>query len=121
MKKIIRYLFASFFIIAGLNHFFMPDFYLDLIPPYIPFHDLVNFVSGFIEVGLGAMLFYKGTQYVASIGIMLLMVAFIPAHIYFIQMGNCIEGGLCVPDWVGWARLLVIHPILIYTAYYLRK
>jgi hypothetical protein len=45
-----------------------------------------------------------------------MLISFIPAHIYFIQIGSCVEGGMCVSEWIGWARLLIIHPLLIWWA-----
>lgn len=44
---------GGFYIVAGFNHFINPEFYLALIPPYLPFHELINVLSGVIEVGLG--------------------------------------------------------------------
>ena len=41
--------------------------------------------------------------------------------IYFININSCIPKGLCVPQWVGWVRLIVIHPILIAWAWWVRK
>ena len=29
---------AIFFVLAGLNHFLHPDFYVRIMPPYLPWH-----------------------------------------------------------------------------------
>ena len=47
-----------------------------------------------------------------------MLIAFIPSHIWFIEIGSCVEGGLCVDEWISWLRLLIIHPVLIYWAYW---
>lgn len=107
-----------FYILAGLNHFRNPDFYMDLIPPYMAWHVSINITVGLIEVCFGVMSIFSRYLRVASAGIIVMLTAFIPAHVYFIQIGSCIEGGLCVPEWIGWARLLVIHPILMLWAYW---
>jgi uncharacterized membrane protein len=56
----------------------------------------------------------------AAYGIIAMLIAFIPSHIYFIQINSC-AGQLCVPTWLGWARLLLIHPLLLFWAWSNRK
>ena len=46
---------ALFYVVAGLNHFVNPAFYLPLIPPYFPYHTLINVSSGVIEILLGIL------------------------------------------------------------------
>lgn len=108
---------AGFYILAGLNHFINPDFYTPLIPDYLGNPDLINAVSGVAEIILGAGILFDGTRKVSSYLIIAMLIAFIPAHIYFMESGNCIEGGLCVAAWVSWVRLLIIHPLLMYWAW----
>ena len=40
------------------------------------------YISGFFEIAFGAMLLFKGTRYIASIGLILLLLAVYPANIY---------------------------------------
>lgn len=117
MKKLSLYGLAAFFVFAGIYHFINPSFYLPLIPDYIPFKNVVNIVSGLVEVALGLCLLLPAFRKWAAMALILLMIAFIPAHVHFIQLGSCIDGGLCAPSWIGWARLLVIHPLLIFWIY----
>lgn len=56
LKIILKYLLCVFFVTAGLNHFVNPDFYLKIIPPYLPWHTFLNYLSGFFEVALGVLL-----------------------------------------------------------------
>ena len=51
---------GAFFVIAGLNHFRDPGFYLPLIPDYLPFPEVLNVLSGVLEVVLGAAVFGVG-------------------------------------------------------------
>ena len=122
MKKISLYLQSFFYIFAGLNHFLNPDFYYPLIPEYLQgISGAINVISGIVEIGFGIGLVFPGTRKKAALGIVLMLVAFIPSHVYFIQIGSCIEGGLCVEEWIGWIRLVVIHPLLILWAWSVRK
>lgn len=121
IRHISRVLLSLFFLVGGINHFVNPEFYLPLIPNYIPFHGAVNWLSGLAEVALGMGLFWPKTRRVSALAIIALMVAFIPSHVFFIQIGGCVEEGLCTPMWVAWLRLLVIHPLLILWAWWSRK
>lgn len=107
---------ALFYVAAGLNHFLNPSFYLPLIPPYFPYHALINWSSGVIEILLGILLIPTFSRKWAAFGIIAMLIAFIPSHVYFIEVNSC-AGDLCVPVWVGWFRLVVIHPLLIYWAW----
>ena len=105
---------SGFYILAGINHFRDPDFYEGLIPDYLPFSvELINTASGVIEILFGLGLLIPRLRKWASWGIILMLIAFIPSHVWFIQIGSCVPDGFCVSEWVAWVRLLVIHPLLI--------
>ncbi len=111
-----------FYLIAGINHFRDPDFYYPLIPDYLSeFTVAINWLSGLIEVGFSAALVFEKTRKYAVYGIVLMLTAFIPSHICFFDIGVCVPDGLCVPAWVPGARLLVIHPMLMYWAWIHRR
>lgn len=50
----LRRLFGPFFILAGLNHFVAPRFYLAIMPPWLPAHEAMNTASGAAEIAGGA-------------------------------------------------------------------
>lgn len=126
MKKFLgsiysRWLLIAFYVLAGINHFINPEFYLPLIPPAFDQLVLVSVLAGLAEVSLGLLVIPSQTRKWAVYGIIALLIAFIPSHIYFIQIGGCVDAGLCVPAWVAWIRLLIVHPLLIYWAWQVRK
>jgi uncharacterized membrane protein len=121
MKKALRILLVFFYILAGCYHFVNPDFYLGLIPGYLPYPEFINYASGFVEILLGAGVAFPGYRKISVYGIIGLLVLFIPSHVYFIRIGSCVEDGLCVSPWISWSRLLVIHPLLMYWAWIVRK
>ncbi len=122
MKKTSLYLQSFFYIFAGSNHFLNPEFYMPLIPDYLQDYSLViNGVAGVVEIGFGLMLLFPGLRKWGALGIVIMLFSFIPSHVYFIEIGSCIEGGLCVPRWIGWIRLVLIHPLLIVWAWSVRK
>jgi uncharacterized membrane protein len=120
-NKIIIYTLGAFFVFAGINHFVNPHFYYPLIPDYLPFPIFINLASGLLEIALGLALFTKSYRRISALGIFILLLLFIPSHVYFVQIGSCIPDGLCVPAYVGWIRLLVIHPILLLWAFWVYR
>jgi uncharacterized membrane protein len=84
-KTISRYIFAAFFVGAGIMHFARPEFYLKIMPPYIPLHQLMVDLSGVAEILLGTMLMFRDLQRIAGWGLILLLVAVFPANIYVYQ------------------------------------
>ncbi|MEO1259607.1 MAG: hypothetical protein AAFZ15_12455 [Bacteroidota bacterium] len=109
-----------FYFVAGVNHFVMPGFYGPLIPDYFPAKNALNTISGIAEILLAGGLAIQKTRSIAAFGIIVLLVAFIPAHVHFIQAGACFEGSLCVPLWVAWVRLFPIHLLLMLWAWWCR-
>jgi len=85
MMRSIRFasmvLFAVFFVLAGLNHFRQPGFYVQMIPPWLPSHLLLVQISGVAEIVLGAALMIPGLSRWAAWGIIALLLAVFPANI----------------------------------------
>jgi len=117
MRVYIIKIIAVLFVLAGINHFLTPEFYLPLIPDYLPFPDLLNYISGGLEIVLGVLIWTPQYRRLGGLGLAGLMILFIPAHIHFIYLGHCIPDGLCVDPWIGWVRLLVIQPALIFLGF----
>jgi len=117
MKKAFRNLFGLLFVLAGVNHFINPEAYLPLIPPYFPEPELINLISGALEVLFGIGLLFEKYRRASAYGIIVLLIAFIPAHVYHIQMDGCVSENICIPVWAAWIRLIVIQPMLIGWAY----
>lgn len=116
-RKISVRLMTGFYLVAGFNHFLNPDFYFELIPPYFNSPEKINILSGMAEILLATgVIFYPSRKY-ASYGIIAMLIAFIPSHVYFIQIGSCTIDSLCVPQWIGWVRLVIIHPALLLWAW----
>lgn len=111
-----------FYIFAGYNHFANPSFYLPLIPPYLSLWATeLNLLSGIIEITLGLLLIPKKTRKYAAWAIILMLIAFIPSHIYFIQKGTFTLGSITMNPTISWIRLLVAHPLLIIWAWQISK
>lgn len=120
-KLYLRWLLIVFYAVAGLNHFINPQFYLPLIPKYLPYPEGINGVSGFLELLFALGVAIPAYRTKAIWGILILLVLFIPSHVFFIQSGACIQAdSLCTPLWVAWIRLFPIHPLLMLWAWYVK-
>ena len=113
LYAISKWLLGLFYVVAGINHFWHPDFYLPLIPDYLPWKVGLNIMVGILELGLGIGVLINSSRKYAAWGIVVLLVLLIPSHVFFIQLGSCVPGGLCVAPSVAWIRLVIIHPLLM--------
>lgn len=81
LKLVMRWLLAILFVLAGANHFRDPDLYLRMMPPYLPWHLPLVYVSGVSEIALGIMLLIPGCTRLAAWGLIALLVAVFPANV----------------------------------------
>jgi uncharacterized membrane protein len=85
IKTISQWLLALFMVGAGTMHFIKPDFYLQIMPPYLPLHMELVYLSGFFELALGVLLLVPRFSRLAAWGIIALLIAVFPANIYVYQ------------------------------------
>ena len=82
IKEVTILLISILYITVGLNHFIKPNFFLEIVPPIIPFKLEVVFISGFFEIILGVLVLFKKTRKLASLLIIVLLVVVFPSNIY---------------------------------------
>jgi uncharacterized membrane protein len=76
------------FLVGGLGHFLTPEFFVKIVPPYIPYAGTAVFVSGIFEL-LGAIgLLLPQWRRLAGAGLFLLTLCVTPANIYMWQHPN---------------------------------
>lgn len=85
VKILTKYLLAAFFIGGGINHFLNTDFYLTLMPDYIPAHAFMVYLSGVTEVIAGVMLAIPKFSRWGAWFIIAHLVAFFTVHFWMIQ------------------------------------
>lgn len=108
-----QYLLGVLFVIAGFLHFQKPKIYLKIMPPYIPAHKTMVLLTGILEMIVGFMLLNPSTQTIAGWGIIVLMLLFLPVHIYMLQEK---KASLKLPKWVLILRF-PLQFLLIYWAF----
>lgn len=76
-----RYLIGALFVFAGIMHFVKPEFFLRIMPEYLPWHKPLVLISGFFEISGGVGLMIPSLQQYATFGLILLLLAVLPANI----------------------------------------
>ncbi len=100
---IARWLAALFFTAAGANHFLNPGIYLGMMPPWLPWPEALNYLSGAAEIAGGLGLLWAGTRRLAGWGLIALLVAIFPANVHVALQGEM--PGLDVSPFMLWLRL----------------
>ncbi|MEL4308007.1 DoxX family protein [Joostella sp. CR20] len=78
------YFMATVYIIAGILHFVKPKMYISIVPPYFTNKKGIVYLSGLVEIALGVLLF-TSFKTLALWGIIAMLIAFIPVHIYMLN------------------------------------
>ena len=121
IKKISLVVLIILYAGAGINHFIHPEGYYTIIPPYLPYHYLINILAGIAEIICAVLLAIPATRKLGAYLVIVMLIAFIPAHIYMIQKGGCMGAEICIPVWGAWLRLFPLQFILIAWAWWHRK
>lgn len=82
LKKILQLIFGIGMILAGVNHFLNPAFYLRMMPPVLPAHLFLIYLSGILQIVLGILFLIPKFTRLAAWGLIALLTAVFPANIY---------------------------------------
>jgi uncharacterized membrane protein len=117
-KTVLLWVMGVFYVLAGTMHFVRPDFYLPMMPPYLPAHLALIYVSGLAEIVLGVVVLLPGTRPAAAWGIILLLVAVFPANVH-IALHNVPVFGAKQGAGIGnWIRLPVQGLLIAWAWWY---
>lgn len=115
-KTSFKFLLAILMVGAGITHFVNPGFFLRIMPPYLPFHLELVYLSGVFEIALGTLLLIPRFSRFAAWGIIALLIAVFPANIYLFQNQELVPA----PPTVHLLRLL-LQIVLILWAYWFTR
>ena len=73
---------GAFFVVAGANHFVNPDFYVRIMPPYLPAHLALVYLSGVFEILGGVLVLVLRVRALAGWGVVVLLLAIFPANVH---------------------------------------
>jgi len=110
-----------FYVGGGINHFANTDFYMPMMPPYLPWHLALICLSGAAEIVLGVAVFVPSLRRLAAWGIILLLIAVFPANLH-IALHNVPLGGRAqgLGIW-NWVRLPFQAVLIAWASWYTRE
>ena len=117
IKLITIYLMSFFYVFIGINHFTNAKWFMQIMPPYIPYHLQLVYLSGAFEILFGLMLLFSKVRFIAGWGLILLLIAVFPANIYVAQTNGAAMGTSTA---IAWGRL-PFQAVFIALAYWHTK
>lgn len=107
---------GAVFVGAGTLHFVAPAAYERIMPPYLPLHRELVYLSGACEVLGGLGLFPERTRSAAGIGLVSMLFAVLPANVQMLLAARAAGK----PSW--WVALLWLRlPLQFVLAAWVRK
>lgn len=82
IKTFFLILLSVFFTYAGIDHLVSPDFYVSIMPPWIPAHLELVYLSGVFEVMGGVGVLIPRFRAFAGAGLVALLIAVYPANLH---------------------------------------
>lgn len=121
MRRLSLYAQVIIYTLAGINHFWHPQFYTEVLPSYVPYGHEVVYISGAVEIGLAMLLIPTRTRNAAAWVIIAMLAVYLLVHVQmvidFIQQPD-------KPLWIAivrvplqfvlmlWAGTLTRRPVL---------
>ena len=89
MVRALRYLGLAlvflFFMLGGITHFTNPDFFVAIMPPYLPWHLELVYLSGVFEILFALGLLIPKLRSLAGYLLIALTIAVTPANVHMWQ------------------------------------
>ncbi|SFA44330.1 Uncharacterized membrane protein [Pedobacter suwonensis] len=119
--KIFLWIYALFYILAGCNHFLSTEVYYVIMPKWLPAPGFLIYFSGILEIISGLLLLINKTRKFAALLIIMMLIAFLPAHIYMIQQAPFMLGQILITPLIAWLRLPLQFLFIGWAGYYFKK
>jgi uncharacterized membrane protein len=101
-----------FYITAGVTHFLSPEWFLQIVPPFLPAPLALVYLSGVAEIVVGVGVLLPQTRHYAALATVALLVAVYPANIYM-AVGDVMGSEL-----VQWGRLPLQAVLVAWALWY---
>ncbi len=113
-----RVLMGIIYVVAGVGHFVITRTYESIMPDYLPAHHELVLISGAAEIAGGIGLLIPQTRRAAAWGLVVLLIAVMPANIWMAQHPERYPG---IPLWAIWLRLPLQLPLIWWAWRYTRE
>ena len=118
LTLVMKWLMGVLFIVAGTMHFVKPEFYVKIMPPYLPWHYELVLISGAFEILGGIGLLIPSLSVAAAWGLIALLIAVFPANVH---MAIHPEQYPQFPPATLWARLPLQGVLIAWAYWFTRK
>jgi uncharacterized membrane protein len=115
-RRVLLWVMGLAYVGAGIVHFVNPDFYLPMMPPYLPYHLELVYLSGLAEILLGAAVLVPQMRRLAAWGIIVLLIAIFPANVHIAMHNVPVFGATEGAGVWNWVRL-PLQGLLIWWAW----
>lgn len=112
LKMPLLYVMGLFYITAGVTHFLNPEWFLQIVPPFLPAPLALVYLSGIAEIAVGVGVLIPQTRHYAALATVALLVAVYPANIYM-AVGDVMGSEL-----VQWGRLPLQAVLVAWALWY---
>ncbi|MDQ2730145.1 MAG: DoxX family membrane protein [Armatimonadota bacterium] len=120
-KIVLKWVLGAGMIAGGLNHFHSTATYMRSMPPYLPWHKELVYISGVVEAGLGLLLLFRRTQRPAAWGLIATFVAVFPANLYMAMTSGTASPAIPeVSPLLSWLRLPLQLLLIAWADWYTR-
>ena len=105
LQRILRIFTALSFIIVGILHFTHASIFVGIMPPYLPWHLELVWISGVFEILGGIGLIIPQTRRFSAWGLLALLIAVFPANLHMALNGVFIDVPIPQSQIGLWLRL----------------
>ena len=102
LKPLSIYVMGLFYAIVGYKHFQDPEWFIQIVPPILPFKLTLVYISGLFEILLGILLMVPAFQSIAARGLIILLICVYPANIYLALTNGA---AMNISPEIAWGRL----------------
>ena len=81
-KTLTIFVMGVMYVFIGIKHFTDPQYFLDIVPPQLPFKLFLVYLTGLIEIVGGAAILSSKSRKVGAYLLIFLLVSVFPANIY---------------------------------------
>ena len=111
LRTVVLVLLALFFFAAGVSHFTATAEFAKIVPPFLPFPELIVQVTGVMEIVFAVGLLWPKVRRQTGILLSLFLLAVLPANIYM-AIADIPFNGRDLTDFQLWFRVGLQFPLI---------
>ena len=105
----------------GSMHFVNAQQFIRVMPPYLPWHAALVYISGACEIALGVLVLIPGTRVFAGWGLIALLIAVFPANVNMVVHRIPFQEGAEPNMRILWLRLPLQPLLMLWAWWYTRS